>query len=199
MNDTPTARPVDITTERFRLRSVTAKDITPEWISWLDDPDILVTLNAEPRRHTEQSLARQLENYDNWNHYQIGIFALDGGHHIGLHEMNLNRAKSLMQVNVLIGDKAWWGKGVVAETRNALLDHFFFEQGVEKAYGTPLARNYRMIFNYKNQGWKVDKVLEGSIVSRKTGDKLDQYRFVMTREDWALIRGTKPDRPNRSS
>lgn len=183
--------PVNIETERFLLRSLTEDDISPQWIAWLDDPEILVTLNAEPRKHTPETLARQLAQYDNWSHYQIGIFTRDGGRHIGLHEMNLNRKSGVMQVNVLIGDKAWWGKGVVAETRNALLDHFFFEQGIERAYGTPLARNYRMIFNYKNQGWKVDKVLEGSIVSRKSGDKLDQYRFVMTRTDWAKIRGRK--------
>ena len=186
-----TGEPLEITTERFELRSLTASDITPHWISWLNDPEILAPLNTLPRNHTAQSLADQFTDYDNWNHYQIGIFDRDSGLHIGLHEMNLNRKSGVMQVNVLIGDKAWWGKGVVAETRNALLDHFFYEQGIKQAYGTPLARNYRMIFNYKNQGWKVDKVLEGSIVSRKTGDKLDQYRFVMTREDWAKIRGRK--------
>lgn len=191
MPSKPNPKPVNIETERFILRSLNADDITPKWIAWLDDPDILVTLNAEPRRHTRQSLARQLAQYDNWKHYQIGIFTRDDGHHIGLHELNLNRKSGVMQMNVLIGDKAWWGKGVVAETRNALLDYFFFEQNITKAYGTPLARNYRMIFNYKNQGWTVDKVLEGSAVSRKTGDKLDQYRFVMTREDWSKIRGVK--------
>lgn len=185
----PNSAPVNIVTERFELRSLKAADISPRWIAWLDDPEILAPLNAQPCNHGVETLASQLAGYDNWNHYQIGIFVAETGLHIGLHEMNLNRKSGVMQVNVLIGDKAWWGKGVVAETRNVLLDYFFFEQGIKSAYGTPLARNYRMIFNYKNQGWKLDRVLEGSIESCKTGDKLDQYRFVMSAEDWAAIRG----------
>lgn len=191
MAKTETSKPINIETERFLLRSLTADDISPEWIAWLDDPEVLDTLNTKPRHHTKESLARQLSQYDNWKHYQIGIFTQGEEHHIGLHEMNLNRNKGLMQVNVMLGDKAWWGKGVVAETRNALLDHFFLDQGIEKAYGTPLARNYRMIFNYKNQGWVVDKVLEGSATCHKTGHRIDQYRFVMTRERWAKLRGRK--------
>lgn len=191
MDKLPAAEPIKITTERFELRSLTAADITPTWIAWLNDPEILNPLNTKPRDHTVESLASQLKGYDNWEHYQVGIFVSESQLHIGIHEMNLSRKAGVMQVNVLIGDKAWWGKGVVAETRNALLDHFFFEQHIKQAYGTPLARNYRMIFNYKNQGWKVEKVLEGSVTSCKTGDKLDQYRFVMTRERWAEIRGRK--------
>jgi len=191
MSEFPAANPIDIETKRFQLRSVTAADISPTWIAWLDDPEILEPLNAPVQKHTVKSLASQLAGYDNWNHYQVGIFTRDAGRHIGLHEMNLNRKERLLQTNVLIGDKVWWGKGVVDETRSALLDYFFFEQNIAKAYGQPLARNFRMIFNYKKQGWMLDGVMEDKLISRSTGEKIDQFRFTMTREKWADLRGRK--------
>lgn len=191
MQKFPSAKPIDITTERFQLRSVTAADISPTWIAWLDDPEILEPLNAPAQKHTVQSLASQLTGYDNWNHYQVGIFTRAERQHIGLHEMNLNRKERLLQTNVLLGDKSWWGKGVVDETRSALLDYFFFEQNIAKAYGQPLARNFRMIFNYKKQGWTLDGVLEDNLTSRTTGEKVSQFRFSMTREKWAELRGRK--------
>lgn len=189
MQKTKTADPLQITTERFELRSLTAADITPHWIAWLNDPEILAPLNTPPRNHTVESLASQLTGYDNWEHYHIGIFVSETKQHIGIHEMNLNRKQGLLQTNVLLGDKAWWGKDVVLETRAALLDYFFFEQNIEKAYGMPLARNFPMIFNYKVQGWTLDKILRDNLVSLTTGEKLDQYRFVMLRDDWAKLRG----------
>ena len=188
MGKLPAAKPIKITTERFELRSLTAADITPAWIAWLNDPEILAPLNTPPRDHTAESLASQLKGYDNWEHYHVGIFVLQSQLHIGLHEMNLNRKQHLMQTNVLLGDKTWWGKDVVLETRGALLDYFFFEQDIEKAYGMPLARNFPMIFNYKVQGWTLDKILHENLVSITTGEKLDQYRFVMMRDDWARLR-----------
>ncbi len=188
MGKLPAAKPIKITTERFELRSLTAADITPAWIAWLNDPEILAPLNTPPRDHTAESLASQLKEYDNWEHYHVGIFVLQSQLHIGLHEMNLNRKQHLMQTNVLLGDKTWWGKDVVLETRGALLDYFFFEQDIEKAYGMPLARNFPMIFNYKVQGWTLDKILRQNLVSIMTGEKLDQYRFTMMRDDWARLR-----------
>lgn len=187
MQKIPKAKPVKVTTDRFLLRSLTATDISPQWIAWLDDPEILEPLNTTPRNHTPESLAKQLKGYDNWNHYHIGIFELKSQHHIGVHEMNLNRNHLLVSMNVMIGDKAWWGKGVVLETRAALLDHFFFKDNLEKAIGKPLARNFPMIFNYKVQGWTLEGILRSHLISNATGERLDQYEFSMLRDEWAKL------------
>lgn len=182
------AEPLELTTGRFVLRSLAGDDIGARWIAWLDDPDILETLNTAPRRHTPASLAEQLRGYDNRNHYQIGIFERRSGTHIGYHELNLNRGHGLIQTNVLIGEKDWWGKGVVLETRAALLDHFFFSDDLQKAIGKPLARNFPMVFNYKVQGWTLEGILRSHLVCRKSGERLDQYEFAMLREEWAKLR-----------
>ena len=42
---------------------------------------------------------------------------------------------------------------MVNEAREALLDEFFNNRGIEKAVGMPFARNFSAVFNYKAQGW----------------------------------------------
>ena len=70
------------------------------------------------------------------------------------------------------------------KTRAALLDHFFLFDNLEKAVGKPLARNFPMIFNYKVQGWKLEGILRSHLVSRATGDRLDQCEFGLLRDEW---------------
>lgn len=182
------ARKINLTTDRFLMRSLSYADISPSWIAWLDDPEILEALNAGPCNHTPQSLANQLQGYDNFNNYQIGIFDRDSGLHIGFFEANLNRSQGLLAANVVIGEKDWWGKGVVLETRAALLDHFFFSDKVEKAVGKPLARNFPMVFNYKAEGWTLEGILRSHLISRSSGERLDQYEFGMLRDEWKTLR-----------
>jgi RimJ/RimL family protein N-acetyltransferase len=49
------------------------------------------------------------------------------------------------------GSKSWWGKGVVNETREALLDEFFNNRGIEKVVGMPFARNFPAVLCAKRE------------------------------------------------
>ena len=90
--------------------------------------------------------------------------------------------------NVVIGEKGWWGKGVVNEVRHALLDHFFEQRGMEKACGMPLARNFPAIFNYKAQGWRHEGTLRGQCRSVADGSRLDQFQFGLLRDEWRALK-----------
>ena len=48
------------------------------------------------------------------------------------HQVDLNPRHRTASLNVIIGDKSFWGRKVVLETRAALLDHLF-RNGTEKA------------------------------------------------------------------
>jgi ribosomal-protein-alanine N-acetyltransferase len=78
---------------------------------------------------------------------------------------------------------------VVNEVRAALLDEFFERRGTEKASGTPLARNFPAVFNYKAQGWRLEGVLKGQCKSVVDGSRLDQYQFGMLRDEWRARKG----------
>jgi len=84
----------------------------------------------------------------------------------------------------VIGDKEYWGKKVVLETRPVLIDHFFNERGIDKIVGQPLARNIPAIFNYKTEGWQLEGVLKSHRKSMADGKRLDQMQFAMLKDEW---------------
>ncbi len=141
-------------------------------------------LNMPVRRSTRENLLKYIGGTDNARVYLIGIFAKAMGLHVGFYQIDVTPMHRTAGFNVVIGDKQYWGKNAVNETRAALLTEFFERRGLEKAWGQPLARNFPMIFNYKQQGWRLEGILRGQCLSVVDGSRLDQYQFGMLRDEW---------------
>ena len=181
-------RPIEIETERFRLRSLKPIDASERWLGWIEDPEVVQPTNAPVRHMTRQELARYIGDHDNHTRYLIGVFDKESSIHIGFYFIDVDRAHDTATFNMVIGEKAFWGKGVVNETRAALLDYFFDKLGMGKVCGGPLSRNFPMIFNYKAQGWIYEGTLRGHFKSVIDGSRLDQLRFRFLAHEWRAIR-----------
>ena len=181
-------RPVILATDRFRLRSLKPVDASERWLGWAKDPEVMSPLNVQPVTMSRQDLARHIATSDNQTRYLIGVFDKDSNIQLGFYMIELEEIHRCASFNVVIGEKAWWGKGVVNETRAALLDYFFDERGVEKACGSPLARNIPAVFNYLAQGWRHEGTLRAHRLSVFDGSRLDQYQFGLTRDEWRARR-----------
>jgi RimJ/RimL family protein N-acetyltransferase len=185
----PRGQPINLTTARFIVRSTTPADASDRWCDWSGDPDIMGPLNVPARRMTKQDLVRYISNFDDNRGYLIGIFTKAMSQQIGFFMVEINKLHATASFNLVIGDKQYWGKGVVNEVRAALLDEFFENRGIEKAYGTPLARNFPAVFNYKAQGWKLEGVMRGHCKAVTDDARLDQYQFGMLRDGWRARKG----------
>ena len=183
-----TGRPVFLKTQRFALRSLKPSDGSERWMSWLKDPEVMGPLNAPARAWTSQELRAHIAAADNAQRYLIGIFDAASQMQIGFFMVDADLFQRRATFNVVIGEKSWWGKGVVNETRAALLDEFFQHRGIDKAVGQPLARNFPAVFNYKAQGWRHEGTLRSHCVSALGGARLDQYQFGLSKDDWAAAR-----------
>lgn len=188
MTTPPKGRPVILKTRRFALRSLKPADASQRWIGWLKDPDVMGPLNAPLRAWTAQELMAHIAHADNNERYLIGIFDLASDVQIGLFMVDVDPFHRRANFNIVIGEKSWWGKGVVNETRGALLDEFFDNRGIEKATGMPFARNFPAVFNYKAQGWRHEGTLRGHCLSTAGGSRLDQYQFGLTKNEWRALR-----------
>jgi len=181
-------RPVDIETERFRLRSLKPVDASERWLSWVADPEVVHPTNAPVRHMTRQELASYIAGHDNYRRYLIGVFDKASGVHLGFYFIDVDRNHDTATFNVIIGEKSFWGKGVINETRAALIDYFFDKLGIAKICGGPLSRNFAMIFNYKAQGWVYEGTLRGHFKSVVDGSPLDQLRFRLLPHEWHALR-----------
>lgn len=181
-------RPVLLKTDRFDLRSVTPADASDRWLGWAKDPAIMGPLNMPARAMRREELAAHIASVDNQTRFLIGIFDKADNAQIGFFMIDVDVMHRYAIFNVAIGEKDWWGKGAVNETRAALLDHLFETRGIEKAIGLPLARNFPALFNYKAQGWRHEGTLRGQCLSAMDGSRLDQYQFGMLRKEWRARR-----------
>jgi RimJ/RimL family protein N-acetyltransferase len=181
-------RPIQIETERFRLRSLKPVDASERWLGWVKDPEIVHPANAPVRHMTRQELANYIAGFDNYTRYLIGVFDKSSGIQIGFFFVDVDRAHDTATFNVIIGEKSFWGKGVVNETRAVLLDYFFEILRMAKVCGGPLSRNFPMVFNYKAQGWIHEGTLRSHFKSVVDGSRLDQIRFRFLPHEWRAAR-----------
>ncbi len=188
----PPGRPISLATQRFILRSLTPADASDRWCEWSADAAVMAPLNIPTRRISKDELRRYIARFDNDTSFLIGVFTKAMSQHIGFYTFEINKTHCSANVNLVIGDRHHWGKGVVNEVRAALLDEFFDHRHIEKAYGMPLARNFPAVFNYKAQGWKLEGILRGQCKSVTDGSRLDQYQFGMLRSDWHQINQVTP-------
>src|SRR4051794_25782012 len=115
----PSSRPVSLSTERFVLRSHVPSDVSERWCGWAGDPDIMGPLNMPVRRSTPEQLARYVAQQDNDRAFLVGIYSKAMGQHIGFYQLDINKLHRSAGFNVVIGDKQYWGKNAVNETRAA--------------------------------------------------------------------------------
>ena len=184
-------QPLQLETAHYVVRSMKPEDVTPDYLAWTQDEEIMYGVNAAPGRMTMADLHRYVANFNNRSSFHLGIFLKDTGRLIGFYSIYWERRHNIAGTNVVIGDRAYWGKGVVLETRAAIIDFLFDRLKVAKVWGSPMARNIASVFNYKAQGFRCEGVLKRHRTSPK-GERLDQLMFGLFPEEWAQTRKAKP-------
>lgn len=168
---------------RFRLRPLRESDLDEGFLAWWADPEIAAGLNQAPQRLTRARARAFVRNGDNQRRFTLGIFTRETRELIGVYFVKHDPRHRASELNVVIGDKAYWGQGTVLETRRVLIAFLFRYLGAEKVYGRPSARNVASVFNYKAQGFRCEGILKAQLAS-PDGGRLDQYIFGLTRAEW---------------
>lgn len=169
--------------ERFWMRTLTSEDVSEKYLAWLADDETLQWLNARYRENNEANVQAYVEQFDNINSFHLGIFVKNQELHIGNFSISIDPLHDTAHVSVLVGDRDWWGKGVVLEARSVILDWLFEERDIYKVWSLPFVRNAPAIFNYKRQGFVVEGILKGH-KKTETGERLDVASVAIYRDFW---------------
>lgn len=174
---------ISVQSQRFLIRTLSESDVNDEYVCWLNDDEVTRFLNSRGKRRTREDIVKYVVKHDNISSFHLGVFVKETKKHIGNYSIYCDFANSVAQINVLIGDRAWWKQGVVVETRAALLDFLFDELEIGKVCGTPYARNLAAVYNYQAQGFKLEGILRDHRVLHD-GTRSDVLCFAMFRDDW---------------
>lgn len=173
-------RPVRLTTDRFVIRSLTPEDASDRYLGWLADEEVMRYVNARFETPTWEKLLRYIAEGDDAVRFRLGVFTREDELHIGNYAAECHPVHRRADLGVLIGDRAWWGKGVVLETRPAVLGFLLGPAGMEKVCGECYGNNAPALLNYAKEGWEKEGILK-SHAAFEDG-RVDVVRFAVFRD-----------------
>jgi RimJ/RimL family protein N-acetyltransferase len=165
-------------TERFLMRPEPARVVARETFPWGRDPEVMEALHHTQRDWKPRQWWRMFRRYDNRHEFVVTIRLKEDGRLIGYHSIRVS-GNAVAFVGVVVGDRSWWGRAVVAETRGALIDVLFEKLEMRRIWGTPFARNFPSVFNYQKLGFTHEGVLR-----EHAKDGTDMIMFGMLRSEW---------------
>lgn len=142
--------PVYIESGEYIVRSLKDTDASEELLGWLNRADMLRGLNLDKVDFNLSQLRAFIAGFDNYLHFILGIFNRNDEKLIGFYTIDVNKTHKTGSLTTGIGDTSERGKRTLWATIDAILDYFYAERDIEKFTARILARNYAMLFNFKN-------------------------------------------------
>lgn len=177
-------QPVRLDTAPYVLRSLTKEDASERFCGWLADAEVQRFLNSPPVSANVQAVGLHISASDNRSSFLIGIFdPATADSMVGFHSVICDLTNGTAEVIPVVGDRAYWGKGVVSATLPPLLDFLFDRVGLEKVWSRPMARDFASVRNFLALGFRCEGVLRGQLRSID-GSRADQFFFGLPRKEW---------------
>jgi RimJ/RimL family protein N-acetyltransferase len=184
-------RPVNIETQRFTVRSLTARDVSGVFRLWISNPTVMAALNMPPRRLSQADLERFIASYDDNTRYLVGIFNRATGEIIGAFMLDVTPAHALVKASGFIGDRNWRGKMVFEEVGTGLFDEFFKNRGIEKATAQVWEKNFAALVPLRRLGFKVEGFLRNEIRAFDGSGRRNQFILGLLAADWKPFNNDK--------
>jgi len=139
---------VSIETNDYVVRSLSPNDVTEQFLSWFNEPNMLSGLNLENLNFTIERLRSFIATFDNHRNYFLGIFYND--EIVGFYTIDVNLVHRTGSITTGIGNNKFLGKNTLRLTIDAVLDYFYAHRNIEKFTARILSKNYAMLFNFRD-------------------------------------------------
>lgn len=118
--------------DRVYLRTLEPGDASEAYCRWLNDP--LVNAYLRTRNATTQDISNYIqEKAENPAAVLFGIFWKETDEHIGNVKLEpVDRAEGFADMGILIGNTAFWGKGVATEVTNLMVEYAWSELAIPR-------------------------------------------------------------------
>ena len=165
------------------LRSLTIKDVTQNYLEWLQDREVNNFLET---RHEKQSLKKIKYFLNSCNNsddiYLFGIFTKSDIHVGNIKLGPIKRNHSLAAISIFLGNKKYWGKGIGPDAIKLVTNFSFSELALNKLTAGMYSNNINSIKAFEKIGF----VKEGLRVKHyKLGTNfIDVYELGLLRQEY---------------
>jgi len=144
-----------IRTERLEIVQVTEEHLTPRYVGWLNDPEVVRYSEQRFTTHTLESCRAYLESFAGTDNLFLALIAdPEPLGHIGNMTAYVDR-HGVVDVGILIGERAVWGHGYGSEAWQAVC-RALIEGGARKITAGTLSVNKGMLAVMERSGMVPD-------------------------------------------
>ena len=87
-------------------------DITPEYIGWLNDKEVVKFSNQRFLIHTLESSVNYLQSFEGTSNLSLAIKDLSSKQTIGTMTAYISEQHQTVDIGILLGNRDYWGKGI---------------------------------------------------------------------------------------
>lgn len=144
----------------MRLHRLTRSDVTPAYVAWLNDPEVVRYTEARHGAHTLESIAAYVEKLGTGDSdFLMGIFEIEGGRHVGNIKIGqINGIHRTASLGLVIGDKTCWNRGYASEAIRLAARHAFGPLKLHKLTAGIVAGNEASLKAFLKNGFRVEGV-----------------------------------------
>jgi RimJ/RimL family protein N-acetyltransferase len=146
---------------RLQLVPFAIKHIQANYVSWLNNGEIVRYSNQRFRQHTLQSCRQYLDSFEGTSNRFLAIEDITSGELIGTLTMYINLYHETADIGILIGSSSRWGKGYGQEAFGLAVDALLILAKLRKITAGAMASNVGMIKVLQKCGMALEATRKG--------------------------------------
>ena len=168
-----------LTTPRLQLRPFRLTDITANYLSWLNDPEVTRFSNQRFRQHTAESSAAYTASFNGSSDSFLLLERLEDHAPIGTATVYRNGHHGTADIGLMLGERRCWGQGYGREAWQAVLEALLEEPGLRKVTGGTARPNRAMVKIMEQSGMELEAVrARQELIEGQPVDLLYYARFA---------------------
>ena len=175
-----------IKTKRLVLRDIEIRDITSEYISWLNDPKVVKYLEIRFVPQTKEKIKEYVQSAldDTRNKMHFGIYDKGGARLVGTVSMpHIDWNHYSSDISFVIGHPEASGKGYATEAVHGVIYYVFQECKIVKLWGGYYQGHLKSANVFKNNGFQTEGRIKEKLINYKN-QRVDHIIQGLLAEDF---------------
>lgn len=126
------------------LESFAVEDVSPQYVAWLNDPEVVRYSNQRFITHTTHSCTLYVNNFKGSVSKLFKIIRKSDATTIGTITAYINQSHKTADMGILIGDRSSWGKGLGGDAWFTLLNALLSLRQIRKVTAGTMDCNQSM-------------------------------------------------------